>query len=120
MFSQLLRKGQLTPARNFYNSILKNYKHIWNDFLDPWNTSETQWKQRRNSSVISSEEFLRRLEELNAKNKDSDEEMVMVATDVSSLFPSMNAVEAGRVCKEMIQDSDMEFELVEMLLYIIN
>ena len=45
----------------------------------------------------------------------------MVATDVSSLFPSMNAVEAGRACKERIQDSDMEFEdveLVEMLLYI--
>ena len=45
----------------------------------------------------------------------------MVATDVSALFPSMDAREAGKACREKIVESGLEFEdcnYDEMLLYV--
>ena len=45
----------------------------------------------------------------------------MIASDVVALFPIMEAGETARVCAEMVETSELEFEdldLQEMLLYI--
>ena len=72
----------------------------------------------KTASVISSEDFLRRLESINRKHQGSDELVTMVATDVSALFPSMTDVEAGRAARKAIEESNLEFEgdYEEMLL----
>ena len=83
--------------------------------------------QRHNSasgktaSVISSEDFLHRLEKINWGHKASEEKLTMVATDVSALFPSMTATEAGRAARIKIEDSGLDFDGVdyeECLLYL--
>ena len=58
------------------------------------------------ASVLSSEDFLRRLETINTRYKDSEEGISMVATDISALFPSMNAKEAGKACRLKMEECD--------------
>ena len=75
----------------------------------------------RTASVISSEDFLHRLERINRDHKTSEEGLTMVATYVSALFPSMTATEAGRAARIKIEESGLNFDGVdyeECLLYL--
>ena len=93
---------------------------------------------REKVGVISSEDFLSKLHKfintLNDEgltiynpendehvNGDRDKVIMMIASDVVALFPSMRARETAQICSEMVERSDLEFGMLdyqEMLLYI--
>ena len=87
--------------------------------------------------IISSEDLLHRLHNLNQVIKDNDliiydpgnplhthgdiESIMMISSDVCALFPSMNRDETARVCSQMMEKSTLEVQNIdyrEMLLYL--
>ena len=88
--------------------------------------------------VISSDDFLAKMHKLNAVIEQeglmiynpentmhlegtTEKVVMMVASDVVALFPSMDPRETGRICGEMVELSEISFEnldYTEMLLYI--
>ena len=103
---------------------------------------ESTYKARkgRNIGVISTDDLLSRISQLNEKFKEheaesrdetqgqnvpgtakDDPQITVVGSDVEALFPSLNHAETGRLCKRMIMESGMEYDNIdvdEMLLYI--
>ena len=76
--------------------------------------------QRQKAVMIKQNIKVMRRGEMNPKNYDGNN-LCLMATDVEALFPSLNAQEASRICKEVIQKSNVMFEGVELseaLLYI--
>ena len=92
---------------------------------------------RERVGVISSDDFLSKLHKLNCTIKDealmiynpedeahvqgSDKVIMMIASDVVALFPSMKAEETAYICGQMIERSELQvnnLDYTEMLLYI--
>ena len=63
---------------------------------------------------------LRRREQVTPETQEPGD-LCLIATDVEALFPSLEAGESGRICKEVIENGDLDFEeidLPEALLYL--
>ena len=62
--------------------------------------------------VLSLQDFLSRMHELNDKPTDENE-ITIIASDVVELFPSSDTRETARVCAAIVQISKIEFNNID-------